>query len=133
MRLFFQDKEDVLYQTDDCGVIPNVGESVRIGSDWYEVVERTFYYGNPDRIRQDSVTCRVKPSKIEGGSSLWHDGSEKPQTGRILFESTAGGFSFADYDLKRNRFDSDDECYYSGMWERCHIKRWMYEQDIFNL
>lgn len=65
--------------------------------------------------------------------SLWHDGSEKPQTGRIMFESTDGGLRFADYDLERNRFDCDDECYYSGMWEHCHIKRWTYEKVLLNL
>ncbi len=65
--------------------------------------------------------------------SLWHDGSEKPQTGRILFESTDGGFRFADYDNERNRFDCDDECYYSGTWEHCHVKRWMYEQNLLEL
>lgn len=64
---------------------------------------------------------------------IWHDGSEKPQTGRIMFESTDGGLRFADYDLERNRFDCDDECYYSGMWEHCHIKRWTYEKVLLNL
>lgn len=75
----------------------------------------------------------VNAVKVSVGDSLWHDGGEKPQTGRIIFESTDGGFRFADYDLERNRFDCDDECYYSGMWEHCHIKRWMYEKDLLNL
>jgi len=71
--------------------------------------------------------------KVSVGDSLWHDGSEKPQTGRIMFESTDGGLRFADYDREIDRFDSDDECYYSGKWEHCHIKRWIYEKDILSL
>lgn len=65
--------------------------------------------------------------------SRWHDGGEKPQTGRIMFESTDGGLRFANYKHEYDRFDSDDECYYSGKWERCHIKRWMYEEDLLAL
>lgn len=71
--------------------------------------------------------------KVSVGDSLWHDGSEKPQTGRIMFESTEGGLRFADYDREKDRFDCDDECYYSGNWERCHIKRWIYENDLLSL
>ena len=71
--------------------------------------------------------------KVSVGDSLWHDGGERPQTGRIMFESTVGGLRFADYDREIDRFDSDDECYYSGTWERCHIKRWIYEKDLLEL
>lgn len=69
--------------------------------------------------------------------SLWHDGNEKPQTGRIFYESEEeDGFTStgtADYDLENDRFYSDIETYYSGPWGRCHIKRWIYEQDILSL
>lgn len=68
--------------------------------------------------------------------SLWHDGSEKPKTGRIFYESIdEGGIvtGTADYDAENDRFDSDNECYWSGKWEDCHIKRWIYEQDLLVL
>lgn len=85
----------------------------------YRVVLRVSEYENAE--------------KVIVGDSLWHDGGEKPQTGRIMFESTDGGLRFADYDRKIDRFDSDDECYYTGRWERCHIKRWIYEKDLLVL
>ncbi len=65
--------------------------------------------------------------------SIWKDGNEKPQTGRVLFESTEGGFRFADYNSEHDRFDCDDECYYSGNWEHCNVKRWMYEKELLSL
>ena len=64
---------------------------------------------------------------------IWHDGKEVPHTGRIMFESTHGGFRFAYYRLESDRFDSDDECYYSGKWEHCDVKRWVYEEDLLML
>ena len=65
MTVFFQDQEseDVLFQTDDCPCIPNVGESVMIENAWYEVVERTFYYKHLITMDDNSCTLWVKPLK----------------------------------------------------------------------
>lgn len=48
MTIFFQDKdtEDVLFRTEDCTAVPNVGDFVKIDSTWYIVAERGFYCNN---------------------------------------------------------------------------------------
>ena len=59
MTVFFQDPEteDVIFQTEDSPIVPNVGESVRIENKWYDVVERTFYYEH--LVTMDSNSCTI--------------------------------------------------------------------------
>lgn len=113
-----------------------VCEQVKEWAGYYNVSEDEIWDALRD-FAEYRVSLRVSElanaDKVSVGDSLWHDGSEKPKTGRIMFESTEGGLRFADYSLEHNRFDCDDECYYSGTWKRCHIKRWMYEQDLLEL
>lgn len=65
MTVFFQDHEteDVIFQTEDSPIVPNVGESVRIENKWYDVVERTFYYKHLTNMDSNSCTVWVKPLK----------------------------------------------------------------------
>ena len=60
MTVFFQDPEteDVIFQTEDSPIVPNVGESVRIENMWYDVVERTFYYEHLSAAMDDN-SCTV--------------------------------------------------------------------------
>ena len=63
--------------------------------------------------------------------NIWHNGKlEKPKTSEIFYVSDEGGCGAADYDAENDRFDAVDECYYSGDWDRCHIKQWAYLDDI---
>lgn len=63
--------------------------------------------------------------------NIWHNGKlEKPKTSEIFYVSDERGCGVADYDADMDRFDAVDECYYSGGWNRCHIKQWAYLEDI---
>jgi len=94
-----------------------------------------------DKVQENAFNAVVRKENTDFAfaktektmSGIWHDGKEVPHTGRIMFESTHGGFRFAYYSLESDRFDSDDECYYSGKWERCDVKRWIYEEDLSKL
>ena len=64
----------------------------------------------------------------------WRDGNEKPETDRTIFyESTEGNVGEADYNNEKDYFSSYDECYYSGEWDYCHIKRWCYLDELLKL
>lgn len=60
---------------------------------------------------------------------IWHDGKEKPQTAGILYIGE-DGCTTAYYDAEKDRFDSVNEREYSGEWDRCHIQKWAYLDDI---
>lgn len=101
-----------------------------LGFDWaVEKVQKNAFNAVVRKENTDFAFAKTEKTM----SGIWHDGKEVPHTGRIMFESTHGGFRFAYYSLESDRFDSDDECYYSGKWEHCDVKRWIYEQDLLAL
>lgn len=65
MTILFQNQvtEEVIFRTEDSSAIPNVGEDVMLGWDWYKVVERTFYYKHLITMDDNRCTVWVKPLK----------------------------------------------------------------------